>query len=128
MANARELTLEEHEYIQTKGADAHLAAYTAARETMDFDAADKVATEAVTRWTDQERKRLQASKPHNRIALRRARRGSRQTFSSTSPALIMSVSGGVRQGGSVAPISLANGDFYAEHNAKCREMAQAVAA
>lgn len=64
----------------------------------------------------------------SRAELRRARRGSRQTFSSTSPALIMSVSGGVKQGGAVAPISLANGDFYAEHNAKCREMAQAVAA
>ncbi len=57
----------------------------------------------------------------SRIDLRRARRGSRQTFSSASPALVMSVSGGVRQGGAAAPVSLVNGDFYAEHNAACRE-------
>ena len=65
---------------------------------------------------------------HNRAALRRARRNSRQTFSAASPALIMSVSGGLRQGGASAPVSLANGSFYDEHNAACRAAAEAVAA
>jgi hypothetical protein len=67
MKTQRELTIEEHEYLQTKGADLHLAVFTAAGETASFEESEKAATQAVTRWTHEERKRLQASKPNSLI-------------------------------------------------------------
>ena len=64
MATRTILTFEEREWLLSKAADTHMAAYTAAKESMDAHAAMTTANTLTEAWKLRQIRRMLAGEPN----------------------------------------------------------------